>query len=178
MQSSFYRHREDPLENATEIVPLQQLFLNQTYDWGPKRDPLYVVIPISVIYIAIFLTGILGNVSTCIVIARNKCMHTATNYYLFSLAISDLLLLVSGLPQEVYFIWSKYPYIFGEIFCVLQFQLLSMQMSGLQGVNTSWSGYINASRIWSNSQICNIAKNEFRRSNAIMLGDEGYGVVE
>ncbi|XP_050515162.1 pyrokinin-1 receptor-like [Diabrotica virgifera virgifera] len=120
MQSSFYRHREDPLENATEIVPLQQLFLNQTYDWGPKRDPLYVVIPISVIYIAIFLTGILGNVSTCIVIAKNKCMHTATNYYLFSLAISDLLLLVSGLPQEVYFIWSKYPYIFGEIFCVLQ----------------------------------------------------------
>ncbi|CAH2010781.1 unnamed protein product [Acanthoscelides obtectus] len=47
-------------------------------------------------------------------------MHTATNYYLFSLAISDLLLLTSGLPPEIYKIWCRYPYIFGEVFCVLQ----------------------------------------------------------
>ncbi|XP_015603568.1 neuromedin-U receptor 1 [Cephus cinctus] len=88
--------------------------------YDPPRDPLYVVIPISVIYVAIFLTGIVGNVSTCIVIARNKSMHTATNYYLFSLAISDLLLLVSGLPAEIYLVWSKYRYVFGEVFCVLR----------------------------------------------------------
>lgn len=36
----------------------------------------------------------------------------------FSLAISDFLLLLSGVPQEVYSIWYKYPYVFGEIFCV------------------------------------------------------------
>lgn len=86
----------------------------------PKRDPLYVVIPMTVLYSVIFFTGVTGNVITCIVIARNKHMHTATNYYLFSLAISDLLLLVSGLPQEMYYIWSRYPYIFGEAFCLLR----------------------------------------------------------
>lgn len=85
---------------------------------GPKRDPLYVVIPITIVYLLIFLTGIIGNVSTCIVIGRNKTMHTATNYYLFSLAVSDLLLLVTGLPQEVYYLWSRYPYVFGEAFCI------------------------------------------------------------
>lgn len=37
-----------------------------------------------------------------------------------SLAVSDLLLLVSGLPQEVYSIWIRYPYAFGEAFCVLR----------------------------------------------------------
>jgi len=84
------------------------------------RDPLYVVIPVTVMYASIFITGIIGNVSTCIVIVRNKSMHTATNYYLFSLAISDLLLLVSGLPPEMYLVWCKYPYIFGESFCVLR----------------------------------------------------------
>jgi hypothetical protein len=47
-------------------------------------------------------------------------MHTATNFYLFSLAISDLLLLLSGLPHEMYSMWSRYPYVFGETFCVLQ----------------------------------------------------------
>jgi len=42
------------------------------------------------------MTGVVGNVTTCVVIARNSYMHTATNYYLFSLAISDTLSLVLG----------------------------------------------------------------------------------
>lgn len=73
----------------------------------PRRDPLWVVIPITVLYVVIFVSGVVGNVSTCIVIARNKHMHTATNYYLFSLAVSDLLQLLSGLPPECVHIWSK-----------------------------------------------------------------------
>nr|CAD7408575.1 unnamed protein product [Timema cristinae] len=129
--------------------------LTEAVDGGQKaskRDPLFIVVPITVIYALIFLLGIIGNVSTCIVIARNKHMHTATNYYLFSLAVSDMLLLVSGLPPEMYNIWSSvpdntgkelisaldqmttyrtdnsgihfkatgYPYVFGEVFCVIQ----------------------------------------------------------
>uniref|UniRef100_A0A6P7F430 Pyrokinin-1 receptor-like isoform X1 n=1 Tax=Diabrotica virgifera virgifera TaxID=50390 RepID=A0A6P7F430_DIAVI len=88
--------------------------------FGPSRDSLYVVIPLTVLYIIIFLTGSTGNVSTCIVIAKNKSMHTATNYYLFSLAISDQLLLLTGVPQEIYFFWSRYPYIFGSNFCFVR----------------------------------------------------------
>ncbi|XP_024938460.1 pyrokinin-1 receptor isoform X2 [Cephus cinctus] len=93
-------------------------FLNS--DDSTRRDPLYIVLPITIIYIAIFFTGVIGNISTCVVIARNKSMHTATNYYLFSLAISDLLLLISGLPPEMYCIWSQFPYVFGEVFCIIQ----------------------------------------------------------
>lgn len=82
--------------------------------------PLEVVVPITVVYVVIFLTGVVGNVSTCVVIVRNRYMHTATNYYLFSLAVSDMLLLISGLPPEMYRIWSPGTYVFGEAFCVLQ----------------------------------------------------------
>lgn len=94
-------------------------FLQQE-DSSIRRDPLYIVLPITVIYAVIFVTGLVGNVSTCVVIARNKSMHTATNYYLFSLAMSDLLLLISGLPPEIYYIWSHFPYVFGEAFCIIQ----------------------------------------------------------
>ena len=91
------------------------------YDVISKRDPLYILVPITVIYAVILLTGLVGNVSTCVVIARNKHMHTATNYYLFSLAVSDLLLLVSGLPQEMYYIWWRgYPEMLGEAVCIIQ----------------------------------------------------------
>jgi 7 transmembrane receptor (rhodopsin family) len=60
------------------------------------RDPLSIIVPISICYFAIFITGILGNAITCIVIAKNKTMHTATNYYLFNLAVSDFLVLILG----------------------------------------------------------------------------------
>lgn len=92
----------------------------KTSESNSRRDPLYIVIPITIIYATIFVSGLIGNISTCVVIARNKSMHTATNYYLFSLAVSDLLLLVSGLPPEMYYIWSHFPYVFGEVFCVIQ----------------------------------------------------------
>ena len=83
---------------------------------GPKRQDLYKVIPVTVIYVGIFFTGIVGNVCTCIVIARNRYMHTTTNLCLFNLAVSDLLVLILGLPQETYSFWSAYPWIFGETF--------------------------------------------------------------
>jgi len=77
-------------------------------DYMPiRRDPLYIVVPMTVAYSVIFVTGVIGNSITCMVIAKHKYMHTATNYYLFSLAVSDLILLVSGLPQEMWSIWSR-----------------------------------------------------------------------
>ncbi|XP_035895931.1 pyrokinin-1 receptor-like [Anopheles stephensi] len=81
------------------------------------RETLWIVIPISVIYSTIFVIGVLGNVITCIVISRNRSMHTATNYYLFSLAISDLLLLITGVPQDIYSVWYRFPYPFGNTVC-------------------------------------------------------------
>jgi neuromedin U receptor 1 len=66
------------------------------YYLGPQRLALKVAIPITILYVLIFVTGVVGNVSVCVVIVRNTTMHTATNYYLFSLAISDLMLLLLG----------------------------------------------------------------------------------
>ncbi|KAJ8939691.1 hypothetical protein NQ318_011738 [Aromia moschata] len=82
--------------------------------------PISLVVPFTIIYVVIFFTGLIGNVSTCFVIAKNKPMRTATNYYLFGLAVSDLVLLISGLPPEMYRIWSPDTYVFGQTFCVLQ----------------------------------------------------------
>jgi hypothetical protein len=85
-----------------------------------NRDPFYVIVPITMIYAIILISGVIGNISTCIVISRNKAMHTATNYYLFSLAVSDFMLLISGAPMELYHIWYKHEFIFGEAFCILR----------------------------------------------------------
>lgn len=76
-----------------DITSLEDFLLKEI---GPKHLPLNIVIPITVVYIIIFATGVVGNIAVCVVIVRNTSLHTATNYYLFSLALSDLTLLLFG----------------------------------------------------------------------------------
>jgi hypothetical protein len=101
----------------TVVIDSDELYIVSEND---NRDSLYLVIPITLIYAIIFITGCIGNISTCIVIARNKSMYSATNYYLFSLAVSDFILLCSGVPMELYHIWYKNEFAFGDMFCIIR----------------------------------------------------------
>ncbi|CAD7084087.1 unnamed protein product [Hermetia illucens] len=85
-----------------------------------SRDAIPILATITICYIFIFIAGVLGNLITCTVISRNKFMHTATNYYLFNLAISDLLLLLSGMPYEIYDIWFPSSFPFTDPICILK----------------------------------------------------------
>ena len=116
----FFLNKEVIVEIARPTVSNSNATVDLEYFLGPKRLPLNTVVATTVIYSVILVAGIIGNVSTCIVIANNRYMHTATNYYLFNLAIADLLVLILGIPVETYTMWSAYPWIFGETFCVLR----------------------------------------------------------
>ncbi|KAG9351194.1 hypothetical protein JZ751_025084 [Albula glossodonta] len=85
---------------------------------GPRRSSVFL--PVCITYLVIFLMGAVGNVLTCTVIIRHKVclvMRTPTNYYLFSLAVSDLLVLLLGMPLELYEMWSNYPFLLGKGGC-------------------------------------------------------------
>lgn len=82
---------------------------------GPRRSPVFI--PVCVTYLTIFLVGVLGNSLTCAVILRYRVMQTPTNYYLLSLAVSDLLVLLLGMPLELYDMWQNYPFLLGEGGC-------------------------------------------------------------
>lgn len=84
---------DDALMNFTATSATSSAAANSM---AGRRDPMTVVLPVTICYALIFVAGVLGNVITCAVISRNRNMHTATNYYLFNLAISDLILLLSG----------------------------------------------------------------------------------
>ncbi|XP_020715907.1 tachykinin-like peptides receptor 99D isoform X2 [Ceratitis capitata] len=104
-------------ENLTDLLNTAQL--NQTRDVAQQQLAMSVLITLTVFYAIIFVAGVLGNLITCIVIWRNKFMHTATNYYLFNLAVSDLMLLLSGAPQDVYSYWYPNAFPFGDAICIL-----------------------------------------------------------
>lgn len=82
---------------------------------GPRRSPAFL--PVCITYLLIFSVGAVGNTLTCAVITRHPVMRTPTNFYLFSLAVSDLLVLILGMPLELYELWSNYPFLLGKSGC-------------------------------------------------------------
>ena len=95
---------------------------------GPQRDPLNLLVPFNTIYLVLLIIGGLGNCITCRVILHFKIMRTPTNYYLLNLGIADLSVLILGLTQDLYLIWSHYPYPFGNFGCILKSLLSEMGM--------------------------------------------------
>ncbi|XP_075386267.1 neuromedin-U receptor 1 [Tenrec ecaudatus] len=82
---------------------------------GLQQTKLFV--PLCITYLLIFLVGTVGNGLTCVVILCHRTMCTPTNYYLLSLAVSDLLVLLLGLPLELYEMRRNYPFVLGTSGC-------------------------------------------------------------
>ncbi len=97
VEASWCSTREDECHNRTasqsDLCLSRSAYLEKYL--GPCRSPFFLLMCVT--YLIIFVVGVLGNSLTCIVIARHRVMRTITNYYLFSLAISDLLVLLLGL---------------------------------------------------------------------------------
>lgn len=108
--SEFFKNNSINLSicNLTKLVMnysrnIQQSGNDDNNDSESTRGDIILFSIITIFYAIIFIAGILGNLITCIVISRNKFMHTATNFYLFNLAVSDLILLLSG-ELEIYYL--------------------------------------------------------------------------
>jgi len=52
---------------------------------------MYGIVILSSLYENVILSSLIGNVSVLFVVARNKRMHTPTNYFIVNLAISDIM---------------------------------------------------------------------------------------
>ena len=50
----------------------------------------------TIFYLIVFITGLLGNLSVIVVIIKSKGLHCAMNYYLVSLALADILIIILG----------------------------------------------------------------------------------
>lgn len=108
-----------PSLHVSSLDELEELRL---LNFPSPREELWQAVPLTITFAVILITGLAGNICTAIVIAKrkNKYLHTVTNYYLFSLAISDTLFLTLGLPFEMYSLWHRYPYTFDDSICILR----------------------------------------------------------
>ena len=111
---------------------------------------------------AILLAGVLGNTMVVVTVRGTKSLHTTTNCYLVSLAIADLITLVSSVPQEVlsYHILGDY-WVWGAAGCSLMVycQFLAMNASALSLTAFTVERYI---------AICHPMKAQVRRNSTLI----------
>ena len=55
----------------------------------------------TIFYVVVFLSGLFGNLSVIIVIVKSKGLHCAMNYYLISLAMADILIILLGKYKQI-----------------------------------------------------------------------------
>lgn len=76
----------NPSSNDTEIY----------YDL--IKQPMAMVVILSVSYSIIFCLALLGNLSVVLAVVKDKSLHTATNFLLVNMAVADMVMAIVCLP--------------------------------------------------------------------------------
>ncbi|EYB87130.1 hypothetical protein Y032_0268g803 [Ancylostoma ceylanicum] len=69
--------------------------------------PYTIKLLLSVLFLLVGCIGLVGNILTVLVIYKTASLHSHTNYFLASLAISDLCLIVVGVPFDLFHLWRQ-----------------------------------------------------------------------
>ena len=102
---------------ATAVNSNLNITINWTEEDYLKNSPAVQVL-IYILYVVIFVVGLLGNFLVVFVVAQNRAMQTVTNCFIANLALSDILLCVLAVPFTPLYFFLK-EWIFGKILCHL-----------------------------------------------------------
>jgi len=110
---------------------------------------------------SVFLVGVTGNTMVVVTVRGTKSLHTTTNCYLVSLAVADLITLVSSVPQEVlsYHILGDL-WVWGSLGCSLMVfcQFLAMNASALSLTAFTVERYIAICHPMKAQYICTLTR--------------------
>ncbi|KAF7706157.1 hypothetical protein HF521_019411 [Silurus meridionalis] len=84
--------------------------------WPSEVESLSPIVPvITAVYSVVFVVGLVGNCLVMYVIIRYTKMKTATNIYIFNLAVADALVTTTMPFQSTDYLLNSWP--FGEVVC-------------------------------------------------------------
>ena len=82
--------------------------------------PNYIIVGSTVLYCAIFLIGVVGNLTVVFVISCSRRLKKAVNMYLVNLCVADLLVLLLCMPTALTDLFAKDAWYFGAFMCKLK----------------------------------------------------------
>lgn len=110
------------------------------------RNPLSVIIALSIANIVSILLGTLGNLLVIISVIINRNMRSTTNFFVASLAAADLVVTASCMPLfYIYYVltWPDWP--FGKAGCAILSYLVHMSVmaSALSLLSISYDRFLS-----------------------------------
>ncbi|XP_029004560.1 delta-type opioid receptor-like [Betta splendens] len=104
-----------PLNSSSWVSgPLESRNVSHDNSWEPEgMSPIIPII--TAVYSVVFVVGLLGNCLVMYVIIRYTKMKTATNIYIFNLALADALVTTTMPFQSTDYLLNTWP--FGEVVC-------------------------------------------------------------
>ena len=115
--------KEEELEVALEgemNMNISNVNLGNKTDVSSPPDlaiPVYMLTGVTLSYLVIFFMGVGGNIMVVWIVIRNRDMRSATNVFLLSLSIADLLILIICMPSALVEFYGKDVWYLGHTMC-------------------------------------------------------------
>ena len=95
---------------------------NSTFSFSRRQrqvpePPALLLVTVTIMYVAIFVLGILGNIVVIAVVWYGRNIRCSVNMYLVNLCVADLLLLLICMPPALVELHAKDVWYFGEFLC-------------------------------------------------------------
>ena len=90
-------------------------------------------IVILVFYGIVFVFGLLGNAMTCVAVISFRTMRRSIHFYIFNLAVADLLLLLLYVPTQMIFVHDYMSWNMGKNMCIVAFAIICLCLSASIG---------------------------------------------
>ena len=81
--------------------------------------PMYLFVVVTVFNILEFIIGIFGNTMVILVVCKVRAMRNPTNYFLFSLSVADLFVLLICQPTAMMEFYALDRWYLGAFMCKL-----------------------------------------------------------
>ncbi|XP_022783148.1 galanin receptor type 1-like [Stylophora pistillata] len=100
---------------------------------GNFIEPSYLRWTLRLIFIVVFIVGIIGNSVVCVAVIRRKRMRTSNNIFTFNLALCDLLNVVIFLPTQMAAFENNQNWATGNFMCHFTYILVPLCLSASIG---------------------------------------------
>ena len=86
--------------------------------------PVFNYLVVTVLNVLVFIVGVVGNMLVICVVCRVRAMRNPTNYFLFTLSLADMLVLLICQPVALSEFYTKQRWYIGEFMCKSIFCLI------------------------------------------------------